>query len=104
MSVAAKRILTGGVARVDITPPIGFRLQGIMRRIEPSVSVHMPLNATGIVLSDEQKKIVVFDCDLIGMDIPLANEIRQKIANRLDLDIGNVTVACTHTHKRLSTW
>ena len=79
MSVSAKRILTGGVARVDITPPIGFRLQGIMRRIEPSVSVHMPLYATGIVLSDEQKKIVVFDCDLIGMDIPLANEIRQKI-------------------------
>ena len=103
MGVSAKRILTGGVARVDITPPIGFRLQGIMRRIEPSVSVHMPLYATGIVLSDEQKKIVVFDCDLIGMDIPLANEIRQKIANRLDLDIGNVTVACTHTHNSPAT-
>ena len=71
MNRASNKILTAGVARVDITPPVGFRLQGIIRRVEPSVSVHMPLFATGIVLSDEQTKIAIFDCDLIGLDICL---------------------------------
>ena len=103
MSVSPTKILTGGVAKVDITPPVGFRLQGIIRRIEPSVSVHMPLYATGIVLSDEQTKIAILDCDLIGLDIPLANEIRQKIADRLGVNILNVTVACTHTHNSPAT-
>ncbi len=103
MNRASNKILTAGVARVDITPPVGFRLQGIIRRVEPSVSVHMPLFATGIVLSDEQTKIAIFDCDLIGLDIPLANEIRQKIADKLGIGTSNVTVACTHTHNSPAT-
>ena len=47
--------------------------------------------------------IAIFDCDLIGLDIPLANEIRQKIADKLDIDTSNVTVACTHTHNSPAT-
>ena len=46
----AENTLTAGVARIDITPPIGFRLQGIMRRIESSTGIHMPLAATALVL------------------------------------------------------
>ena len=69
--------LTAGAARIDITPPIGFRMQGIMRRVEPSVGIHMPLAATALVLADDNHKIAVIDCDLIGLDLPLAAEIRQ---------------------------
>jgi len=90
--------LTAGAAKIDITPPIGFRMQGIMRRIEPSVGIHMPLAATALVLADDNHKIAVIDCDLIGLDMPLAAEIRQAVAQRIGTETSHVTVACTHTH------
>jgi hypothetical protein len=99
----AENTLTAGVARADITPPIGFRMQGIMRRIEPSVGVHMPLAATALVLADDHHKIAVIDCDLIGLDLPLAAEIRQAVADRIGTETSHVTVACTHTHNSPAT-
>ena len=94
----AENTLTAGVARVDITPPIGFRMQGLMRRIEPSIGVHMPLAATALVLADDHHKIAVIDCDLLGLDLPLAAEVRQAVADRIGTQTSHVTVACTHTH------
>ena len=94
----AENTLTAGVARIDITPPIGFRMQGIMRRVEPSTGIHMPLAATALVLADDNHKIAVIDCDLVGLDMPLAAEIRQNVADRLGTESSHVTVACTHTH------
>ena len=90
--------LTAGVARIDITPPVGFRLEGVMRRVEPSEGIESPLLATALVLADEQTKIVLIDCDLIGFDLPLAVEIRRAIADRVGTPLGQVTVGCTHTH------
>ena len=90
--------LTAGVARIDITPPVGFRLEGVMRRVEPSEGIESPLLATALVLADEQTKIVLIDCDLIGFDLPLAVEIRRAVADRVGTPLGQVTVGCTHTH------
>ena len=90
--------LTAGVARIDITPPVGFRLEGAMRRVEPSDGIESPLLATALVLADEQTKIVLIDCDLIGFDLPLAEEIRKAIADRVGTPVSQVTVGCTHTH------
>ena len=94
----SENTLTAGVSRIDITPPIGFRMQGIMRRIEPSTGIHMPLHATALVLADDNHKIVIIDCDLIGLDLPLAAEIRGAVADRIGTEPSHVTVACTHTH------
>ena len=90
--------LTAGVARVDITPPVGFRLQGAMRRIEGATGIESRLLATALVLADEDTKVVILDCDLIGFDRPLAERIRQVVGQRVGAPSGNVLVGCTHTH------
>jgi neutral ceramidase len=90
--------LTAGVARADITPPLGFRMQGVMRRIEGAVGIDAPLLATVLVLADEQTKVVIADCDLIGFDLPLAQEIREIIGRRVNTPASRVLVGCTHTH------
>ena len=95
--------LTAGTARVDITPPVGFRLQGFMRRIEPSQGVESHLLATVLVLADEETKVVIIDCDLIGLDMELVREIRQAVAKRAGTSVTNVTISCTHTHNGPST-
>ena len=90
--------LTAGVARVDITPPVGFRMQGAMRRTEGSVGVESRLLATALVLADEDTKTVLVDCDLIGFDRPLVARIREQIGQRVDTPASHVIVGCTHTH------
>ena len=90
--------LKAGVSRIDITPPVGFRMQGAMRRIEPSVGIESPLLATALVIADENNKVVIFDCDLIGFDLPLADQIRRAVGKRLGIHPSHVIVGCTHTH------
>ena len=93
-----KRSLTAGVARTDITPPLGFRMQGAMRRTEGASGIQSPLLATCLVLADEDRKVALVDCDLIGFDVPLANEIRSRVGNGIGIPAANVILGCTHTH------
>lgn len=90
--------LTAGTARIDITPPLGFRMQGAMRRIEGAMEVEQPLTATALALADDRHKIIILDCDLIGFDLPLAQTIRRQIADRVGTTTTHVTLGCTHTH------
>lgn len=94
----ADNSLTAGTARIDITPPLGFRMQGAMRRIEGAVGVEQPLTATALVLADDDHKVVILDCDLIGFDLPLAETIRRRIGDRVGTTTTGVTLGCTHTH------
>ena len=94
----AENILTAGVARVDITPPIGFRMQGAMRRVEGAEGIESRLLATALVIADQKTKIVILDCDLVGFDLPLAQQIRVAIGERVGTSEMNVLVGCTHTH------
>jgi neutral ceramidase len=94
----AENILTAGVARTDITPPIGFRMQGAMRRVEGAEGIESRLLATALVIADKNTKIVIFDCDLIGFDLALAQQIRVATGERVGTSEMNVLVGCTHTH------
>ena len=91
-------VLSAGVARIDITPPVGFRMQGAIRRIEPSIGIESPLLATALVLADQNTKVVILDCDLLGFDLPLADGIRKTVGKRIGTLPTHVIVGCTHTH------
>lgn len=99
----SNQTLTAGVARIDITPPVGFRMQGVMRRTQGAVGVESALLATALVLGDENTNFVIIDCDLIGLDLPLATEIREAVGQRLGTSAGCVALGCTHTHNGPST-
>ena len=65
---AAEPSISAGVAVVDITPPIGYRMEGYFSE-RPSTGTHDPLQAKAIVLrqGDEQAALVVCDlCAWIG--------------------------------------
>ena len=91
-------MLKAGIARIDITPPAGFRMQGIMSRIEGARGVESNLLATILILADETTKVVLVDCDLIGFDMELVAEIRQEIGAAVGIPSTQVAVGCTHTH------
>lgn len=90
--------LTAGVARIDITPPVGFRMQGMMRRTGGSVGVESQLLATALVFTDNNTKVAIIDCDIFGFDMRLDIEIRNSIGNRIGTSSKNVLLGYTHTH------
>ena len=98
-----ENILTAGIARIDITPPLGLRLQGAIRRVEGADGIESNLLATALVLADNDNKIVIVDCDLIGFDRPLAEEIRSKIGAKVGTAATDVLLGATHTHNGPST-
>jgi len=68
----AENVLSAGMDRIDITPQLGLRMQGALRHVEGAVGIDSNLLATALVLADNDSKIAIVDCDLIGFDRPLA--------------------------------
>ena len=91
-------LLTAGVSRVDITPPIGQRMQGIVRRFEPSEGIESPLTATSLVIDDGTNKVAILDCDILGFDVPHSDELRRTIGAAIGIAAGHVFLGATHTH------
>ncbi|MFQ6076831.1 MAG: hypothetical protein ACE5Z5_12000 [Candidatus Bathyarchaeia archaeon] len=93
-----------GLAKVDITPPIGTPLGGIrVRMIDDylttdlrSRGVHDNLYARALVLKEEDRKLALVSLDLLGVHSDVVSRIRGLV--RRQTGIGDVMVACTHTH------
>jgi hypothetical protein len=90
--------LRAGVARLEITPPVGLDLTGYLARENPSIGVRDPLYVRALVLDDEDRQVALISCDLLGFDRALMVELRDRIALRTGIPAPHVMVACTHTH------
>ena len=91
--------LSAGVARVDITPPIGIAHAGWGAQThERATGVDLPLWATALALSDGQQTIVLLDVDLIYIWEREAAVVRQAIVDLTGLPPTHIRVSYTHTH------
>lgn len=91
-----------GAAKIEITPGVGCWLEGIPRA-QPSNAVHDPLHARALVIEclpedGARNRICLVSCDLIGVTVTFAQEVRQKIGQALGAPPDNIVVACTHNH------
>jgi hypothetical protein len=86
-----------GVAAVDITPPVGFRMSGyFIERI--SKAVHDPLHAKAIVFVQGDTRAALVICDLVGIPRDVSERARVAIAAQAGIPVANVAVTATHTH------
>ena len=75
--------LQAGVAKRDVTPPIGGRLYGYGARGDNvSTGVHDPLYAKAIVLSDGSTKLAIVTLDLGSMPAENTAHIRDAIKHQ----------------------
>jgi hypothetical protein len=58
-SSAGRAALKGGVAKVNITPPIGFNLAGFGARVKPSDDIADELYAKALVLDDGRNTLAI---------------------------------------------
>jgi neutral/alkaline ceramidase-like enzyme len=87
LSAAEYRV---GIARVDITPPIGHQMGGYAARTHGSTGIHDPLYATVLVIESGANSIALVTCDL-----------RSFVSTRLG---KNAIISVSHTHSGPVTW
>lgn len=91
-----------GIARVDITPPVGVysRNWGAAKH-DVADSIHRPLSLTVLALASSADAIpvVLIDADLGWWKTPATyDEFQQRLHKELTLEPGHLIFALTHTH------
>ncbi len=86
-----------GVAKCDITPPIGIRLCGFASRTEPSTGVYDPLQAVAMVVDDGRTTVLIIAADLLGF-YDRCEPVRKALSQALSLPEANIILAGSHTH------
>ena len=89
--------LSVGIARADITPPVGIKSAGFAAR-GPLVRLHDPLLATALVFADGDQRAAIVSCDLLDLDADTVHEIRSRVHRSTGIPENAITLACTHTH------
>ena len=89
--------MKAGIAKIDITPPLGAILCGYYH---PRYADHViePLYATALAFSDGERTALAISMDLLKMMQQDADALRARVAERVGVPVEAVFVACTHTH------
>ncbi|HTV56992.1 MAG TPA: neutral/alkaline non-lysosomal ceramidase N-terminal domain-containing protein [Terriglobia bacterium] len=91
--------LSVGAARVDITPPANAALpmSGYEGR-GPFRSIHDPIYARAIVLSDGTHNAAILAWELIEMPDGVWRDLSQRISTKLGIPADNLILAGEHVH------
>lgn len=86
-----------GVAELEVTPPVGFRMQGGYGEVL-ATGVKDPLLAKGLVFEQGDCSCAIVINDLCGVTRELTGVARRRIAETVGIPAGRVVIAATHTH------
>lgn len=90
--------LTAGFATVDVTPAADTYLCGFAARTGRAEGVHDPLYARGLVVADDARRTALVACDVIGLDVEQAADVRRRVEAATGIAADAVVVTATHTH------
>lgn len=83
---------------VDITPPVGIKLEGYVDRKENSLGIHDPLKAAILIIQQGDQTVVLINLDYLLINALVVKKIREVITSETHIPGKNILVACTHTH------
>ncbi|MCP4755838.1 MAG: alkaline ceramidase [Proteobacteria bacterium] len=92
-------ILLAGSAKVDITPPIGIPMAGYATMSTDSIGVRTKLMARVFYIKPKSgPSVALIQCDLLSGSLILHHRVAELIAAEIDVEIGGLLMAGTHTH------
>ena len=93
------RILQAGVARADITPPVGIAHGGWGAQThERATGIDLPLSVTALALSDGTETTVIVDVDTCWLWDDQANDALEAVVELTGLSKSAIRLSYTHTH------
>ncbi|NND97480.1 MAG: hypothetical protein HKN47_09160 [Pirellulaceae bacterium] len=87
-----------GAAKVDITPAMGVSLSGSISKNGVVTSVHDPLHARALVISDGKTKLAIVVVDQCMTAREVFDNAKLQVAAATDIDVDHMLMAATHTH------
>ena len=90
--------MKAGAASVEITPPLPVDVLGYVRRAIAPRRVHDPLMATGVVLTQDERTIVIIAADLANLAPGYAESVRERVAEAADCEPDAVLLNSSHSH------
>ncbi len=91
-------VIFAGLARRDITPPLGIGLMGMADPTQIAQGIHTRLYATALVLMDRaEHKVAIVTCDVLAGTQGLRTEVLKRIQGR-GFEERNILLCGTHTH------
>ena len=92
-------MIEAGVARVDITPPLGLPLRCWAARTARAQAAHEPLLAQALVVRDDHGSTAA----IVAVDLPhvgrgLTNQVRKRVYELLDIPGESILINASHTH------
>src|ERR1700759_1844872 len=88
--------LQAGVAVVDITAPIPFRMHGYFYE-RLSTGIKDPLHARAIVFQQGKETAALVFCDLVGIPFAVTSPARKKASEATGIPVDHISVTGTHT-------
>jgi hypothetical protein len=96
-AMAGAAEFAAGIAVVDITPPVGYRMSGYFNE-RLSTGTLNPLHAKALVLKDGPRHAALVFCDLIGVTREISSQARRLAGEKTGIPAANILIAATHTH------
>ncbi|MEM8734079.1 MAG: hypothetical protein AAGG44_07650 [Planctomycetota bacterium] len=89
--------LSAGFARVEITPPVGFRIAGNYYE-SYSKGVDDPLHGRVMYLADDDTRAFVISLDVCSIGRTASDPIRARIMKETGVPRDQIIVSATHNH------
>jgi len=86
-----------GLAEIDITAPVGYRLDGYFSE-RLATGQRDPLKAKALVFRQGSTWAALVATDLLGMPQSMSTEVRALAAKRTGIPASNIAITATHTH------
>jgi hypothetical protein len=94
---AAAEQLNAGVAVVDITPPVPFRMSGYFYE-RLSTGTKDPLHAKAVVFQQGDESAALVFCDLVGISSEISSAARTRASEATGIPVSHISISATHTH------
>src|SRR6185436_10601761 len=96
-AVAQETQFQVGLAEIDITPPVGYRMDGYFYE-RLNTGQRDPLMAKAVVFQQGATRAALVVSDLLGMPQSMSGEVRALAAKRTGIPAANIAITATHTH------
>lgn len=90
--------MKAGVAKAEITPPIGAPLSGYRARSGVSNGIHDPLYSRAVAIEGPEDAVVLISVDVLALSASFVSEIRRHISEVTAVPYSHIVIAATHTH------
>jgi hypothetical protein len=87
-----------GSAVREITPAFPAWLDGYAARTRPSDAVSQPISIGCLSVSDGEKTVLIFTCDLLGIEAHNCATLYQEISTSTGINYPDILISCSHTH------